>query len=259
MPVLHTAKGTFHYEVAGPPGAPVLLFSNSLGTDLSMWGPQAQTLAQEFRVLRYDGRGQGQSPVTPGPYTIETLADDVLTLLKKLDIAKVHFCGLSMGGMVGMSLAMRSPERLEKLILCNTAPKIGAPEIWDARITAVRSGGMAAVVDGVLERWFTSDFRKSSSESIQKTREMLLRSPVEGYVACCSAVRDMDARQSIGSIRIPTLIISGVHDPVTPPHDGRFMAAKIAGSVYKELPAAHLSNIEAAEAFTMEVRQFLKA
>jgi 3-oxoadipate enol-lactonase len=164
-----------------------------------------------------------------------------------------------MGGMVGMSLAMRAPDCLGKLILCNTAPKIGTPEIWDARITAVRTGGMAAVVDGVLERWFTPNLRRSSPASIQKTREMLLRSPVEGYVACCSAVRDMDARESIAGIKVPTLIISGAQDPVTPPHDGRFMAEKIAGSVYKELPAAHLSNIEAAGAFTMEVLQFLKS
>jgi len=259
MPVLHTKNGTFHYELAGPSSAPVLLFSNSLGTDLSMWDPQVQTLAQEFRVLRYDGRGQGQSVITPGPYTIDALADDVLALLKELGIAKIHSCGLSMGGMVGMSLALRAPEWFGKLILCNTAPKIGTPEIWDARMTAVRSGGMAAVVDGVLERWFSPDFRKSSPASVQKTRDMLLRSPVEGYIACCSAVRDMDARETIASIRIPTLIISGAYDPVTPPHDGYFMAEKIAGAVYKELPAAHLSNIEAAEAFTMEVRQFLKA
>ena len=259
MPALHTENGAFYYELAGPQGAPVLLFSNSLGTDVTMWDPQAQTLAKDFRVLRYDGRGQGQSVVTSGPYTIEELAHDVVALLVKLEIGKIHFCGLSMGGMVGMSLAMRAPERLGKLILCNTAPKIGAPEIWNARITAVRAGGMAPVVDGVLERWFTPDFRKSSAESIQKTREMLLRSPVDGYIGCCSAVRDMDARESIVSIKVPTLIISGAHDPVTPPHDGRFMTEKIAGSVYKELSAAHLSNIEAAEAFTMEVRRFLKA
>jgi 3-oxoadipate enol-lactonase len=259
MPVLHTENGSLHYELASPPGAPVLLFSNSLGTDLSMWDPQTQMLAQDFRVLRYDGRGQGQSVVAPGPYTIETLADDVLALLKELGIAKINFCGLSMGGMVGMSLAVRAPERLGKLILCNTAPKIGTPEIWDARITAVQSGGMAAVVEGILDRWFTPDFRKASPSSVQKTREMLLRSSIEGYIACCSAVRDMDARESISSIRVPTLIISGAHDPVTPPQDGRFMAEKIADSVYKELPAAHLSNIEAAEAFTMEVRRYLNA
>jgi pimeloyl-ACP methyl ester carboxylesterase len=136
MSVLHTENGTFHYELAGPQGAPVLLFSNSLGTDLTMWD----------------------------------LADDVVALLQKLEIAKIHFCGLSMGGMVGMSLAMHAPDRLGKLILCNTAPKIGTPEIWDARINTVRAGGMAAVVEGVLERWFTPDFRKSSPVSIQRTR-----------------------------------------------------------------------------------------
>jgi 3-oxoadipate enol-lactonase len=259
MPVLHTEDGTFHYELAGPQGAPMVLFSNSLGTDLSMWDPQSHTLAQDFRVLRYDGRGQGQSVVAPGPYTIETLADDVLAALKELDIAKVHFCGLSMGGMVGISLAMRAPECLGKLILCNTAPKIGTPAVWDARISAVRAGGMAAVVEGILERWFTPDFRKAAPSSIQKTREMLLHSPVEGYIACCAAVRDMDARDGIAAIRVPTLIISGSYDPVTPPHDGRGMGEKIAGSIYKELSAAHLSNIEAADAFTMEVRRFLNA
>ena len=259
MPILHTENGALHYELAGPTSAPVLLFSNSLGTDLSMWDPQSQTLSADFRVLRYDGRGQGELVVPPGPYTIEILAGDVVSLLKELDIAKVHFCGLSMGGMVGMSLAMRAPECLGKLILCNTALKIGTPEVWDARINAVRAGGMSAVVDGVLERWFTPKFRKVSPSAIQATRQMLLRSPVEGYIACCSAVRDMDARDGIAAIRVPTLIISGAHDPVTPPHDGRFMTEKIAGSIYKELPAAHLSNVEAAEAFTMEVLQFLKA
>ena len=259
MSVLQTKNGTFHYELAGPQGAPVLLFSNSLGTDLSMWDRQADALSGDFRVLRYDSRGQGQSVVSPIPYSIDGLADDVLVLLQELDIHKVDFCGLSMGGMIGMSLATCAPDRLGKLILCNTAPKIGTQQTWDTRINTVRDGGMAAVVEGVLERWFSADFRKTSAASIQGTREMLLRSPVEGYVGGCTAVRDMDARESITGIRVPTLIISGTHDPVTTPGDGTFMSERIAGSVFKELPAAHLSNIEAAEAFTMEVARFLKA
>jgi 3-oxoadipate enol-lactonase len=164
-----------------------------------------------------------------------------------------------MGGMVGMSIALRASDRLQKLVLCNTAPKIGTPETWDARIQAVRTGGMAAVVESVLERWFTQGFRTHAPAAIEATRRMLLRSPVEGYVACCAAVRDVDARDSIANIRVPTLIISGTHDPVTPPQDGQYMLGKIDGALYKELPAAHLSNIEAAEAFTMEVTRFLKA
>lgn len=259
MSVLQTQNGIFHYDCAGPQGAPVVLFSNSLGTDLSMWDRQADVLSRDFRVLRYDSRGQGQSVVSPSPYSIESLADDVLVLLHELDIPSFHFCGLSMGGMVGMSLATQASDRLGKLILCSTAPKIGTQQTWDARITAVRNGGMGAVVEGVLERWFTSDFREKSPASIQSTREMLLRSPVEGYIGGCTAVRDMDARESIAGIHVPTLIISGTYDPVTTPSDGRFMAGKIAGSIYKELPAAHLSNVEAADAFTMEIISFLKA
>ena len=259
MPASDTESPRIHYQLSGTEGAPVLLFSNSLGTDLAMWDPQASALSRDFRILRYDGRGQGQSAVAPGPYSISQLADDVISLLGKLNLSRVHFCGLSMGGMVGMSLALRAPDLLEKLVLCNTAPKIGTPEVWDARIKAVRTGGMGAVVDGVLKRWFTSSFRAESPSAVESTRQMLLRSPVEGYVACCTAVRDMDARESIGKIRVPTLIISGAQDPVTPPQDGRYMEKKISGSFFKELPAAHLSNIEAAVAFTMEVSRFLKA
>jgi 3-oxoadipate enol-lactonase len=259
MPALDTANVRLHYQFSGSEDAPVLLFSNSLGTDLTMWDPQASALARDFRLLRYDGRGQGQSAVTPGPYSISQLADDVISLLGKLNLARVHFCGLSMGGMVGMSLAMRAPALLDKLVLCNTAPKIGTPEVWDARVQAVRKGGMAAVVESVLECWFTAGFRAESPPAVESTRQMLLRSPVEGYVACCAAVRDMDARETIANVRVPTLIISGAQDPVTPPHDGRYMEEKISGSLFQELPAAHLSNIEAAEAFTMGVCRFLKA
>jgi 3-oxoadipate enol-lactonase len=259
MTALDTENVRLYYQLSGPEDAPVLLFSNSLGTDLTMWDPQALALAHDFRILRYDGRGQGQSTATPGPYSVAQLAEDVISLLSTLNLSRVHFCGLSMGGMVGMALAMRAPALLEKLVLCNTGPKIGTPETWDARIRAVRTGGMAAVVESVLERWFTRGFRAASPRAVDCTRQMLLRSPVEGYVACCAAVRDMDARETIANIRVPTLIISGAQDPVTPPQDGRYMEQNIPGSLCKQLPAAHLSNIEAAEAFTTEVSRFLRA
>jgi 3-oxoadipate enol-lactonase len=259
MPLLSIRDAQIHYELSGPQHAPPLIFSNSLGTDLTMWDPQETTLSREFRILRYDGRGQGTSSATVGPYGIAQLADDFIQLIDRLHLPAVHFCGLSMGGMVGMSIASRAPDRLQKLVLCNTAPKIGTQETWNGRINAVRTGGMAAVVESVLERWFTQEFRKQVPSAIEVTRQMLLRSPVEGYLACCAAVRDMDARDSIANIRVPTLIIGGTHDPVTPPQDGRYMLGKIGGALYKELPAAHLSNIEAAEAFTMEVTRFLKA
>jgi 3-oxoadipate enol-lactonase len=259
MPFLELKDAQIYYEFLGDEGAPILVFSNSLGTSLAMWEPQIPALSQDFHILRYDTRGHGQSSVRNGPYTIEQLADDVLGLLDKLDLERVDFCGLSMGGMIGLSLALRMPNRLRKLILCNTAPKIGSPEMWNTRIHTVRKGGMRAVVDSVLERWFTPAFRTASPAAIDSTKQMLLTTPVEGYAACCAAVRDMDARDSVAGIEVPALIISGTHDPVTPPADGHFMAERIAGAEYKELPAAHLSNIEASAAFTMEVSSFLKA
>ena len=259
MPLLEASDARIHYEFSGPDGAPVLVFSNSLGTNLSMWDPQVAGLSQDFRILRYDTRGHGGSTVTPGPYTIDQLADDVIGLLDKLRLERVHFCGLSMGGMTGMSLALRFPQRLHRIVLSSTAPKIGSPEVWNARIDTVRKGGMQAVVGPILERWYTSPFRFASPEAVESTRRMLSNTPVEGYVACCAAVRDADLRDAIAGIRLPTLIITGTHDPATTPADGHFMAQRIAESRYAELPAAHLSNIEACAAFTMEVAAFLRA
>lgn len=259
MSFLELKDSLIYYELSGSEQRPVLMFSNSLGTNISMWDPQVPIFAPNFRILRYDTRGHGQSSVSPGPYTIDQLARDVLTLLDQLRIDRVHFCGLSMGGMIGMLLAMQSPHRLRKLVLCNTAPKIASAEQWNTRIDTVRKQGMKGVVDGVLERWFTPLFRSRSPAAIESTKRMLLTTPVEGYASCCAAIRDADMRDAISRIRVPTLIISGAHDPVSPPSDGHFMEQHIFGAQYKELSAAHLSNIEAAEAFTMEVSNFLQA
>lgn len=259
MSFLELKDSLIYYELSGSEQGPVLMFSNSLGTNISMWDPQMPFLARNFRILRYDTRGHGQSSVSPGPYAMDRLAGDVLTLLDQLRIDRVHFCGLSMGGMIGMLLAMQSPHRLRKLVLCNTAPKIGSLEQWNARIDTVRKQGMQGVVDGVLDRWFTPSFRAASPAAVQFTKQMLLTTPAEGYIGCCAAIRDTDLGDAISRIHAPTLIISGTHDPVTPPADGHFMEQRIPGAQYKELPAAHLSNIEAAEAFTMEVSNFLQA
>jgi 3-oxoadipate enol-lactonase len=259
MAFLELKDSRIYYELSGSDQAPTLMFSNSLGTNTAMWDRQVPALSRDFRILRYDTRGHGQSSVSPGPYTMNQLACDVLALLDQLRIERVHFCGLSMGGMIGMSLALQAPQRLGKLVLCNTAPKLGSPEQWNARIDTVRKQGMHAVVDGVLERWFTPEFRAASPSAIESTRQMLLKTPVEGYIGCCAAIRDTDLRGSISRIPVPTLIISGTHDPVAPPSDGHFMEQHISGAQYKELLAAHLSNIEAAEAFTMEVSNFLRA
>jgi 3-oxoadipate enol-lactonase len=259
MPFLETNGARMYYELSGSASAPVVVFSNSLGTNLTMWTPQMEALREWFRILRYDTRGHGQSAVTPGPYKISQLADDVLGLLDGLGIDKVSLCGLSMGGMIGMTLALRVPERIGKVVLCCTAPKLGSAETWNARITAVRKGGMEAVTDAVLERWYTPPFRAAAPQQIQWTKQMLLTTPPNGYLANCEAIRDEDMREAIAGIRIPTLILMGKSDPVIPLADGRFMAERIRGSKYVELPAAHLANIEASDLFTKELATFLES
>lgn len=250
-----------HYRIDGPMSgqadSPVLVLSNSLGTDLGMWDAQVSSFARQFRVLRYDSRGHGASAVTPGPYTIERLARDVVGLLDGLGIARAHFCGLSLGGMVGMWLATNAPERIGKLALCNTAALIGPPDIWNARIEAVRKGGMAAISAAVLDRWFTRPYLERATEAVERVRQTLVATPPEGYIACCAAVRDMDQRDALSRVRAPTLVIAGSGDVATPPADGRFLAERIPGARYVELDTAHLSNIEAAERFTETVSKFL--
>ena len=259
MPFLGIEGGRIRYEVTGADQVRTLVFSNSLGTDLAMWDAQVAALDRDFRIVRYDTRGHGESSVTPGGYTIDQLADDVIALLDHLGLDRVYFCGLSMGGMTAMSLALRAPERLRKIVLCSTAPKIGTAETWNTRIETVRKGGMAAIVDGVLQRWYTSGFRSSAPQAIESTRQTLLKTPVEGYIANCAAVRDADMREAIRAISVPTLILTGAHDPATTPADGHFMEVRIAEAKYCELQAAHLSNIEAAAAFTNELSTFLRA
>ena len=249
--------GRLHYRVDGAADAPALVLSNSLGTSLSMWETQLPTLSRHFRVLRYDSRGHGQSTVTPGPYSIELLARDALVLLNALDLERVHFCGLSMGGMIGMWLAIHAPERINRLVLSNTAPRIAPPELWNTRIETVRNGGMKAITDGVIGRWFTQAFIARAPEAVEAVRQGLLSTPPEGYIGCCAAIRDMDQRGEVEQIQAPTLVISGTHDVATTPADGRFLVERIAGARYTELAAAHLSNIEAADQFTEAVLKFL--
>jgi 3-oxoadipate enol-lactonase len=257
MPFLEIGDFRAHYALSGPAGAPVLVLSNSLGTNFSMWDPELPAFEKHLRVLRYDTRGHGQSSVTPGPYRIEQLGRDVLHILDRLSLGRVHFCGLSLGGMTGMWLGINAPERLHKLILCNTAARIGTAETWNARIEAVRRSGMKSIASAVIERWFTPAFHAAAPETIAQTQRMIETSPPEGYAACCAAIRDMDQRESISSINVPTLVISGALDPATLPADGQFLAGKIRGARYVELPTAHLSNVEAAAQFSSEVLRFL--
>jgi 3-oxoadipate enol-lactonase len=248
-----------HYELAGAATAPVLVFSNSLGTDVTMWDRQAAALTPKFQVLRYDKRGHGQSSVPAGSYTIEQLGRDVLALLDLLRLDRVHFCGLSIGGQTGMWVGVNAPERLNKLVLCNTGAKIGALDAWNARIEVVRKSGVKAVASAVIERWFTPRFREQEPATVAKIQSVLQGTDREGYAGCCAAVRDFDYRETLGAIQTPTLVIAGAHDPATPAADGRFVAEKIPGARYVELDAAHLSNIEDRERFTAEISAFLGA
>src|SRR5271156_2837351 len=248
-----------HYALTGATNAPVIVFSNSLGANLSMWDPQLPEIEKTFRILRYDTRGLGQSSATPGPYSIEQLARDVLALLDALKIQRANFCGLSMGGMIGMWLGLDTASRAGKPVLLNTGAKIGSEKGWESRLELVRKDGLKAVAAGVIERWFTPEFRTRSPQAWESALRMLEAAPPEGYAACCAAVRDYDARDKISAIHIPTMVIAGGKDSATPPADGRYVADQIAGARYVGLEAAHLSNIEAAGEFTPELIQFLSA
>src|SRR6267143_2379478 len=259
MPFVEVGGTRIFHRFDGRPDKPVLVLSNSLGSDLGMWDPQMVPFAERFRVLRYDRRGHGQSAVPPGPYRIEDLGRDLLGLLDALGLQRVHYCGLSKGGMVGMWLGVNAPDRLERLVLCNTSAYLGPPELWNARIEAVRKSGMQAVVPQVLERWLTPEFRARAPETVEKVRRMLLATPPEGYAACATAIRDMDQREAISEIRAATLVVVGARDPATPPEHGRQIAERVRGAKVVELPAAHLSNVEAADRFTAAVLEFLGA
>jgi 3-oxoadipate enol-lactonase len=235
----------------------VVVLSNSLGTTLAMWDPQMPTLTARFRVVRYDTRGHGSSIVSPGGYGIDALGRDVVGLLDALNIPRFHFCGLSMGGAVGMWLALNASERIDRLVLADTAPKFGTAEKWNARIEAVSKGGPGAIADAVLEGWFTPRFRERAPDTVARMRQMLLTAPTEGYLASCAAVRDVDLRNSIGRIACPTLVIVGTHDVPTPPAQARELTERIAGARYVELDAAHISNVEAAQSFSAELLGFL--
>lgn len=248
-----------HHHLAGPEYAPVVVTSNSLGTTLQMWDDQAPELSDRFRLLRYDHRGHGGSSVPPGPYTIEDLGRDVLALLNQLCIERFSFCGLSIGGMVGMWLASEVPERVDRLVLCCTSARLGPPEMWTTRAETVRADGVGDSADSVLERWFTPPFRASHRETVERAVRMLCDTSPEGYAGCCEAIRDMDLRTRLGAIHAPTLLISGADDPVTPPDHAKLICGSIPDARLVVIPqAAHLANVEQPVAFTQAVLSHLE-
>lgn len=257
MPFINANNLLFHYEWNGPEGAPVLVLSNSLGTNLTLWDLQIPIFEKHFRVLRYDSRGHGESGVTLRDYSVELLARDVIGLLDALKLDRVHFCGLSIGGMTGMWLCVHAPERLRKLVLCNTSPQIGNAQTWNTRIVTVRSGGTKAIAQPVVERWFTPEFRAKYPEAVAKTKEMIESTNPDGYIASCAAVRDFNFWPEVGNIHSPTLVIAGDHDPAVPTADVQRLANNITNAKYLELNAAHISNVEDADKFTAAVDAFL--
>ena len=250
---------TVEYRLDGPDGAPVIALSNSLASNLTMWNPQLPALLQAgFQVLRYDSRGHGGSSVHHGPYTMEMLGADLLALLDHLAFEQVCVMGCSMGGMVAQMLATTNPQRVRALLLTATACHMPTPQMWDARIEAVRAGGMAAVADATIERWFTAPGRARMPAEVAKVRAMVAATPAEGFCSCCEAIRDMDQRESIKSITVPTLVIVGEQDPGTPVSAAQAIHERIAGSRLLVIPeAAHFVHMEQEAAFNAAMTGFL--
>lgn len=248
-----------HVRCDGEAGRPTVVLSNSLGTDLSMWDAQAALLATRFHVLRYDTRGHGRSSVGAGPCTIGTLGADVLALLDHLGVERAHFIGLSMGGVIGQWLGVHAPGRLRKLVLANTASRIGSAEAWRERAASVRAAGMRDIAAGAPGRWFTPEFVARQPVVVGTLQKTLRGLDPQGYAACCEALADADLRADARRIAAPTLVIAGTHDPVTTPADAQQLADHIDGASLVALPASHLSNIEAPDRFSDAVATFLAA
>ncbi|GAA4466995.1 3-oxoadipate enol-lactonase [Nibrella saemangeumensis] len=248
---------TIHYKLQGTPTSPVLIFSNSLGSEMMMWDDLVPYLLPYFRILRYDTRGHGGSDVTDGPYTIDLLGQDVMDLMDKLGIQQAYFCGLSMGGLIGQWLGINYPDRIRKLVISNTGAKIGDDERWNSRIETITQQGMQAIADDTMERWFTDSFRINNAQRVAETRAMFLRSHEEGYAACCAAIRDADFQQTLPQLSVETLVITGDEDPVTNVEQAEFLATSIPNARLQVLPARHLAATELPQQYAQVLINFL--
>jgi 3-oxoadipate enol-lactonase len=237
-----------HHEVAGVADAPVVVLCNSLGASLEMWDPQLGSLTEHFRVVRFDARGHGRSPVPPGPYSLDDFADDIIELLDRLEVTRAHLVGLSLGGMTAMRLAIRDPARVDRLALLCTAARLGPPRAWAERAALVRAEGMSPVAAVVVTRWLTEEHRNADPACAARLVAMLEANPVEGYASSCAAVEHMDLRAELAAIAAPTLAIAGAEDPVTPPALLEEIVNGIAGSRLAVVErAAHLVNLDQPE------------
>ena len=250
-----------NYELSGKKDAPVVVLSHSLSSSLLMWNPQVEALNPYFQVLRYDIRGHGGSDAPSGAYTLELLGKDVIKLLDALDMDRVHFVGLSLGGMIGQSLALNDPHRIKSLALCDTAAIVPAEAepLWQERMDQARRKGMEVLLDQTMERWFTPSFLKQNSRMLALIRQQVLATPVSGYIGCAEAIRKLNYLNRLSQIKMPALIMVGEEDPGTPVSVSVGMHERISNSKLVILPSArHLSNVEQAEAFNAALLRFLK-
>lgn len=260
MKTIRTATLTQAFEMTGPADAPLVMLSHSLATNARMWDPQWQALGERYRMLRYDSRGHGHTEAPPGPYSLSMLAADAVALLDALDIDRVHWVGLSMGGMIGQQLALDHAGRLLSLTLADTSSRVPpeAASAWDERAALALADGMQPLVEPTIERWFTPAFCAGEAAQVEAVREMIRHTPPAGYAGCCQAIKALALTDALAAIRLPTLVMVGEADEGTPPAAAEVIAAQITGAELEILPVArHLANIEAASAFNSRLLRFL--
>ncbi|WP_134496434.1 3-oxoadipate enol-lactonase [Microvirga pakistanensis] len=248
-----------HYRITGKPGAPVLVFNNSLGSDFRIWQEVAPAFADRFRIVLYDKRGHGLSDAPPAPYTLDEHTEDLLALLDQLGIGSAALLGLSVGGMIAQCAAVRAPERVTALVLCCTAAKIGTPQLWAERIAAVENGGIEPIAENVLQRWFTPDFRETRKDELTGWRNMLVRIPAHGYAGTCAAIRDADLTSDAERIEAPTFCVAGDQDGSTPPDVVRGTSDLIPGAEFEVIDGCgHIPCVEKPAVLTHLIQKHLR-
>jgi 3-oxoadipate enol-lactonase len=259
MPFANLTSHNIHYQITGDEAAPVLIFSNSLGTNLHLWDHQISWLSRHFRCIAYDKRGHGQSTTPTGDYSMADLGQDVINLMDHLDIETANWIGLSIGGMTGQWLAANHPLRFEKMVFANTSSFAGGTrQVWVDRIKLVMEEGMDIIASSTTDRWFTKAFQTADPAAVEKMMSMVRQADRQGYASCCAAIRDMDQRESNLSVNLPIMVINGTVDVATPPDMGRLIAETVPNARLEEFEAPHISNVEQQSRFDDAVRIFFE-
>ncbi|EHR60587.1 3-oxoadipate enol-lactonase [Saccharomonospora cyanea] len=250
-----------HHQITGPDTGEVVVLAGSIGSNLSMWDPQVPRLVDAgFRVVRFDNRGHGRTPVPDGPSSLADLGGDVVELLDTLEVERAHLVGLSLGGMIGMWLGAHRPSRIDRLVLCCTSAKLGTPQTWRERATQATTKGMVSIADGSITRWFTPGWIQANPGLAKEFHHMTATVPARGYASCCAAIGGMDLRDALPSITAPTLVVAGADDPATPPEHARLIAERIPDARLEIVDdAAHLGNVEQPETFGDLITKHLTA